>query len=84
MPPGKKQLANPPTVDRAPEPADRAWLSLERKFRVAEYESLTVSLGASSSLEPGEDLGAGLKRIFGTVREEFGDVIEVMRADAGI
>jgi hypothetical protein len=89
MPPGKKQLANPPSGTgvqppaRPPEP-DRVWLSLERKYRVAEYESLTVALGATSSLEPDEDLRAAAKRVFGQLRAEFGDVVDVMRAQEGI
>jgi hypothetical protein len=63
---------------------DRVWLTLERKYRVAEYESLTINLGAASSVEPGEDLGGASKRLFRTLRAEFGDVVAVMRESEGL
>lgn len=80
--PSKKVLAEPESgVDRAP---DRVWIGIERKYRVAEYESLTVSLGASSSVDPGEDVRAAARRVFAQLRVEFYDVVEVMRSAEGL
>lgn len=63
---------------------DRVWMTLERKYRVAQYESLQVSLGASSNVEPGENLSAAQKRVFSQLREDFYDVVDVMREAEGI
>jgi hypothetical protein len=58
---------------------DRVWLTLKRSYRVAEYESLTVELGAASSAEPGETTRGTVQRVFGDLKEEFADVLAVMR-----
>jgi hypothetical protein len=63
---------------------DRVWLTLERKYRVAEYESLTVSLGASTSVDPGENLSDASKRTFEQLKSEFYDVVDVMRSKEGL
>ena len=62
------------------ETADRVWLTLKRNFRVAEYESLGIELGVASSAEPGETARDAVRRVFGDLRVEFGEVLEVMRA----
>lgn len=79
-----KRLVPPPSGSGVQRPAppvepDRAWLTLERKYRVAQYESLSINLGAATSLKPGEDLPAGIRRLFGELHGEFSDVLEVMR-----
>lgn len=63
---------------------DKVWLTLERKYRVAEYESMTVNLGAATSVDLGEDLSAASKRLSKTLREEFWDVVGVMREAEGL
>ena len=60
------------------------WLTIERKYRVAAYESLSVSLGVSSSIDPGETVASTTRRVFGELKEEFGDIVEVMRGDEGV
>ncbi len=62
----------------------RIWLTLSRKYRVAQYESLSVDLGASTSLEPNESHSAAHKRVFKDLLESFADVVEVMRDREGI
>lgn len=79
--PTKKVLARPDAGGVDP---DRAWLSIERKYRVAEYESLSVSLGASTSVEPGETVADATRRVFGELLGEFRDVVEVLRGEEGI
>jgi hypothetical protein len=79
VPPPSGSGLVPPRVD-----ADRAWLGLERKYRVAEYESLTVSLGASTSVDPGETVATATRRVFDQLIGEFRDVVEVMRGDEGV
>jgi hypothetical protein len=76
----KKVLAER-SNDRDP---DRAWLGIERKYRVAEYESLSISLGASVSVDPGETIADATRRVFGQLRAEFGDIVEVMRGEEGV
>jgi hypothetical protein len=63
---------------------DRVWLSIERKYNVAKYESLSVSLGASTAVEPGETIRSATRRAFEELREEFHDVVEVMRESEGV
>lgn len=63
---------------------DRVWVSLGRKYRVAEYESLSVDLGVAVSLEPGEGLANGLRRVFAELKGEYDDVTGVMREEEGI
>jgi hypothetical protein len=75
----KKLAPGAPAVD-----PDRAWLTLERKYRVAQYESLTVNLGAATAVQPGEDLPEAMKRLFRELREEFSDVLEAMREQEGV
>lgn len=91
MGPTKKQLAKiepPPSGTGVvpPRSADpnKVWLTIERKFRVAEYESLTVNLGAAISIDPGETIGSTMSRTFAELKSEFGDVVEVMRGDEGL
>jgi hypothetical protein len=64
--------------------ADRVWLGIERKYRVAEYESLSISLGAAVSIEPGETIRSTLRATFSELKEEFADVVEVMRGTEGL
>lgn len=64
-------------------PSDRVWLTLKRSYRVADYESLSVEMGAASSADPGETSADALRRVFAELKTEFGDVIEVMRAEHG-
>jgi hypothetical protein len=91
--PRKKRVAGDPkpppsgtgvSAPRTDVEPGRVWLTLARKYRVAEYESLTVDLGASSPLEPGETQSQALKRVFAELREDFGDVVEVMKAQEGM
>ena len=81
-----KRLASPKggSGAQAPVDPDRVWMTLERKYRVAEYESLTVNLGAATTLHPGESVQAGAKRLFGELRGEFNDVLEVMREQESV
>jgi len=84
-----KKLKPPPggfgvQAPSAPVEQDRVWLSLERKYRVAEFESLAINLGASVTLEPGDTVPDGVKRLFSELRREFNDVLEVMRDQEGV
>jgi long-subunit fatty acid transport protein len=83
---GPDDVAPPPsgTGRQVPVDTDRVWLTLGRKYRVAEYESLSIDLGAASSVQPGEDLAAAHRRVFRELKGEFGDVLAVMRAEEGI
>lgn len=63
---------------------DRVWLSLGRKYRVAKYESLSVDIGVSASVEPGESRSGTLKRVFRELLEEYGDIVDVMRDREGL
>lgn len=65
-----------PSVDR-----DRVWLSLERKYNVAAYETLTVQVGGSVSLDPVETVREGVRRLYGEIRGEFDDIKEVMKRE---
>lgn len=58
---------------------DRVWMSIERRYKVVDYESLMINVGASVSLEPNESISDGTKRVFKEVREEFNDITEVMK-----
>lgn len=78
VPPSGGSGAVPP---REPE---RMWLTIERKYRVAAYESLSVSIGVSSSVDPGETFGSTTRWVFGELREEFNDIVEIMRGDEGV
>lgn len=74
-PPGGSGVQLP----EAPPAPERVWITLERKYRVAQYESLMINLGVAGNLEPGETHAGALRRLFTEVRQEFYDVVEVMR-----
>lgn len=79
--PRKKVVAD---AERPKSNADRVWLTVERKYRVAEYESLTVSLGVSATIDDGETIGSTTSKAFGELKSEFGDIVEVMRGEEGV
>lgn len=81
MPPKTKVAVPGPKSSADP---DRVWLNVERKYRVAQYESMTISLGASTTVEAGETPRAALRRTFDELRAEFADVVEVMREQEGV
>lgn len=74
-----KKVKNPAKRD-----SDRVWLGIGRKYRVAEYESLTVDLGVSTTVEPGETPKDAMQRVFVQLKEEFVDVVEVLRGEEGL
>lgn len=84
MPKTRKVLAGPQSAGGTARDPDRAWLGIERKYRVAEYESLTISLGASTTVDPGETVADATRRVFEQIRAEFLDVVEVMRGGEGV
>lgn len=63
---------------------DRVWVQVTRKVNLGKYEILEVGCGSSVSLEPGETVSAGLKRVGAVVRAEFAELLEVVREDAEI
>ncbi len=71
--------SNPRIGDPSSMDSDRVWLSLERKYNVAAYETLTVQLGGSVTLNPLESVREGIRRLYGELREEFDDIKEEMR-----
>ena len=79
---GVYPAGSPADADRAD--ADRVWVTIERKCRVAQYESLTVNLGAAVSVLPGESLEEAHRRAFAATKPEFDEVLELMRKEAGI
>lgn len=64
------------SVDR-----DRVWLSMERKYNVAAYETLTIQIGGSVSLNTLETVREGVRRLYGEIKDEFNDIKEVMRRE---
>lgn len=72
-----------PKLDLEGKEPDRAWLSMERKFKVVDYESFSISLGATSSCNPGESIGEATNRIWQELKAEYADIIEVMREEEG-
>lgn len=67
-----------------PRDPDRVWLTIDRKYYVAQYETLLISLGASTSVDPGETIATATRRVFEELKSEFGDVVEVMRGEEGV
>lgn len=63
---------------------DRAWIGIERTYRVAAYESLQISLGASVNVRPGETVREATHRAFAELKPEFDDVAELLRAEHGV
>lgn len=80
----KKLIEEQQPVDRQPVDPDRAWISIERTYRVAVYESLKVSLGVSVSTYPGETVRGALHRAFGELKPEFDDVAGLLRVEHGV
>lgn len=72
----KSRIENPSSVD-----SNRVWISLERKYNVAAYETFTVQVGGSVSLDPLETVREGVRRLYNEIREEFDDIKEVMRKE---
>ena len=79
VPPRSGSGVAPPRSD-----PDRIWMSIERTYNVAAYESLKVSVGGSSSVEPGETIATATRRVFDEIRGEFADMVEVIREDGRI
>jgi len=63
---------------------DRVWAQVSRKVRLAKYESLEVGCGSTVSVNEGETLSDALKRVGAVVREEFAELLEVLREDAEV
>ena len=78
-----KKLRQPEPLPEGASP-DRAWLQLERKYRVAEYESLAICLGVSANVNPGESPAQAARRLFEELKVEFDEVLAVMRTENGI
>lgn len=63
---------------------DRVWMSIERRYKVVDYESLMLNIGASASLQPNESISEGSQRVFKELHEEFNDITELLKEQEGI
>jgi hypothetical protein len=74
-----KKIKNQSVAEDIIKQLDRVWMSIERKYKVVDYESLTINIGVSSSLEPNESISDATQRVFKEIREEFTDITDIMK-----
>ena len=85
IPPESGSAIVRPVADRVvqSEP-DKIWITIGRKTRLGQYESLELDIGVSVMKEPGETIKAAIKRVSAELRTEHLELLEILREDQNV